>query len=74
MSKYISQAKIKSQKVRLVLIIERGIKRALAQQSLNHGCKIRPDTGSMNDRARIYIIDGLKRDGVNVNEIIKSCL
>ena len=72
MSKYYSQAKTPNQKVRLVLMIERGIKRALAQQSINHGCKIRPDSGSMNERATKYIFDGLRRDGVNVNEIIKS--
>jgi len=72
MSKHHSTATNMSQKVRLVLIIERGVKRALLQQSIRRGCKIRPDTGSMNERACKYIFDGLKRDGVNVDEIVKS--
>jgi hypothetical protein len=74
MSKYYSTATKPNQRIRLVLIIERGLKRALAAQSIKHGCEIRPDSGSMNERARKYIIDGLKRDGVNCNAIIKSGL
>jgi hypothetical protein len=74
MSKYYSTATKQDQRVRLVLIIERGIKRALAAQSIKHGCEVRPDSGSMNERARKYIMDGLKRDGVNVDAIIKSGL
>jgi len=74
MSKYISQSTSKSQKVRLVLILERGIKRALIARSLKNGCKLRPESGSMNEQACKYIIDGLRRDGVNIDEIIKSGL
>jgi hypothetical protein len=74
MSKYYSTSTKPDQRVRLVLIIERGIKRALQAQSLKHGCESRPDSGSMNERARKYIVDGLKHDGVNVDAIIKSGL
>ena len=57
-----------------MLIIERGLKRAMLTQSIKYGCKVRPDTGSLNQIGCKYIMDGLRRDGVNVDEIIKSGL
>jgi len=69
-----SKSTNKKQKTRLVLVIERGIKRALQQQSIKCKCVTRPDAGSMNEKAREYILDGLKRDRANVEEIIKSGL
>jgi hypothetical protein len=72
MSKYNSQATAKNQKVRLVLLIERGIKRALITQSQKIGCKSRPESGSMNEIACDFIYDGLRNKKVNVDAIIKS--
>lgn len=74
MSKYKSQSTVPSQKVRMTLLIERGIKRALIAQSLKAGSKSRPDCGSMNEIGCRFIYDGLKKIGVNVDAIIKSGL
>jgi hypothetical protein len=70
----LSKAKKQEQKIRLVIWIERGLKRALLQQSLVSGCSSRPDMGSMSEKAYQYICDGLRRDGINIAAIIKSGL
>jgi hypothetical protein len=60
----------KSQKCKVVIIIERGLKRAMLQQSI--GCKARPEQGSYSDFGRTAIINELIKRGVNVNALISN--
>ena len=64
----------KSQKRRVVILIEHGIKRAIINQSQKAGCKSRPDHGSLSEWIRATVIEKLEALGVNCKAIIKSGL
>jgi len=63
---------VNNQKCKVVIIIERGLKRAMLQQSINRGCKARPEQGSYSDFGRQAIIDALIKRGVNVKALISN--
>ncbi len=62
----------KNVKVRALIIIEKGLKRAALQQSFKNGCESRCDQGSFSEFGRQAVIEKLQRLGINTNNLIAN--